>query len=273
MGSSPRSDSLPGTSLGFQDADAYDQLMGRWSRRLAPLLIQFGGLFDGDSVIDVGCGTGSLTFALPEYANVSSVKGIDLTNAYVEAARARNQNPKITFDLGDATALPYADASFDRAFCMLVLHFIPDAAKAVAEMRRVVKRGGTITGAVWDNYSGQPFTRILWDIAGVLDPKIERPYFRPLNGPDEMATVWRELGLRDVEQSSLLIRMDFASFDDYWTPFASGEGPHGQYVVRLSEIARETLKEHVRRAYVANRPDGPRSMVAVAWACRGTVPE
>ena len=85
--------------------------------------------------------------------------------------------------------------------------------------------------------------------------------------------MWRDLGLKNVEQTSLLIRMDFTSFDDYWTPFASGEGPHGQYVVKLPDPSRDELKEHVRRAYVANRPDGPRSMVAVAWACRGTVPD
>jgi hypothetical protein len=66
--------------------------------------------------------------------------------------------------------------------------------------------------------------------------------------------------------------MEFRSFEDYWTPFASGEGPHGQYVVKLSNEKRDILKEHVRRAYVANRQDGPRSMAAVAWACRGKVP-
>ncbi len=82
----------------------------------------------------------------------------------------------------------------------------------------------------------------------------------------------RDLGLTDVEQTSLLIRMEYTDFDDYRAPFASGEGPHGQYVVNLPETARETLKQHVRRAYIANRPDGPRSMVAVAWACRGSVP-
>jgi SAM-dependent methyltransferase len=259
-------------SSGFQDAEAYEQLMGRWSRRLAPLLIEFGGLNDGDRVLDVGCGTGSLTFALPEFANVAAVTGIDAVAAYVAAARARSSDPRITFDVGDARALPYADASFERAYSSLVLHFIPDAVKAVSEMRRVVKPGGSVAAAVWDSYGGQPFTRILWDIAGVLDPTVVRPYFRSLNGPGELAAVWRDIGLSDVAESSLTIRMEFECFDDYWAPFMTGEGPHGQYVTRLPEAAREELKQHIRRAYVANRPDGPRSMVSVAWACRGTVP-
>jgi SAM-dependent methyltransferase len=256
----------------FQDADAYDQLMGRWSRLLAPLLIRFGGLADGERVLDVGCGTGSLTFALPIFANIAGVRGIDSTDVFVAAARERNTDPRITFDVGDARSLPYADASFDRAYSSLVLHFIPDSARAVSEMRRVVRPGGTITAAVWDNYGGQPFTRMLWDIAGVLDPSLERPYFRPLNSPGEMTHAWRESGLEQVEETSLMIRMDFSSFDDYWAPFAAGEGPHGKYVSELPEAARETLKHHVRRAFVANRPEGARSLPCVALACRGIVP-
>ncbi len=262
---------MPGTS-GFQNAERYEQLMGRWSRRLAPSLIGFGGLADGDRVLDMGCGTGSLIFALRDFANVQSATGIDVTEAYVAAARTRNSDPRFAFDVGDARALPYADASFDRAFSLLVLQFIPEARKAVEEMRRVVRPGGTIAAAVWDGYGGQPFARIIWDVAGVLDSALERPLFRPLNGPGEMEKLWLDLGLRDVEQTSLLTRMEFQSFEDYWAPFASGEGPHGQYVIKLPSEKRDTLREHVRRAYVANRPDGPRSMAAVAWACRGTVP-
>src|SRR5271169_5167421 len=123
----------------FQNAEAYEQVMGRWSRRLAPLLIRFGGLSDGDRVLDVGCGTGSLTFALPEIANIGAVTGIDLTEPFVEFARARNTDTRIGFQSADARVLPFEDNSFDRAFSMLVPQFIPDASRAVAEMRRVVR--------------------------------------------------------------------------------------------------------------------------------------
>lgn len=254
------------------DAAAYERIMGRWSRRLAPLLIAFGGLAGGERVLDVGCGTGSLTVALAERADVRAVVGIDLTPAFVEFARARSTDPRLAFELGDARDLPFADDGFDRAFSSLVLHFIPDAATAVAEMRRVVRPGGAVTAAVWDNYGGQPHIRMLWDVAGVLDPTLERPLFRPMTGPGEMAGLFRELGLRNVEETSLMIRAEFSSFEDYWSPFALGEGPHGQYVTRLAEDCRAVLRDHLRRAYLANRPDGPRSFASVAWACRGMVP-
>ena len=135
------------SSSNFQDANAYERFMGRWSRLLAPQLISFGGPHDGDRVLDVGCGTGSLMFELPALANVLQVTGIDMTESYVAAARARNTDPRITIDLGDARTLPYATGSFDRAYSSLVLHFIPDAAQAVAELRRVVRLGGSVTAA------------------------------------------------------------------------------------------------------------------------------
>jgi hypothetical protein len=129
-----------------------------------------------------------------------------------------------------------------------------------------------VTAAVWDAYGGMLHSRLLWDIAAVLDPSIERPLIRPLSKRNEMATLWAELGFLDVEQTSLLIRMEFSCFDDYWLPFTKGEGPPGQFVAGLSDAARSTLIEHLRRAYFSSLPDGPRSFACVAWACRGTVP-
>jgi ubiquinone/menaquinone biosynthesis C-methylase UbiE len=147
-------------------------------------------------------GTGSLAFTLPGMADVAEVAGIDLTEPYLEFALARNSDPRINFRRADARALPFEDNSFDRAFSMLVLQFIPDAARAVAEMRRVVRSGGTVAAAVWDVYGGTPHTRILWDIAAVLDPSIERPLIRPLSKPNEMSALWSELGFLDVEQTA-----------------------------------------------------------------------
>lgn len=257
----------------FRNAEGYERLMGRWSRRLAPLLIGFAGLSEGDRVLDVGCGTGSLTFTLPQRAEIGAATGIDISEGYVEYARSRNTDRRIGFEHADACALPFADRSFDCAFSLLVLQFVPDPARAVAEMRRVVRPGGSVAAAVWDDFGGLPHVRMLFDIAFVLDRSVRRPYFRPLSAPDEMAALWRASGLTGVEQTSLLIRMEFTSFDDYWAPFTTGEGPPGQLLAGLAEPARATLQDHVRHAYLAGQPDGPRSFAAVAWACRGTVPK
>jgi hypothetical protein len=120
-----------------------------------------------------------------------------------------------------------------------------------------------------------PHMRLIADIAAVLDPSVDRKRLsQPLTAlnPNEMAELWRGLGFRQVEQTSLLIQMEYSCFDDYWTPFTRGEGPLGQLVESLSDNIRSALTGHLRNAYLSGRPDGPRSIPCVAWACRGTVP-
>ncbi len=262
------------TTFSAHNADGYEQLMGRWSRRLAPALIAFAGLADGDHVLDVGCGTGSLASALAARSEPARIVGIDLAEPYVELARARlGGDSRLRIDQGDACALPYRDDEFDRAMALLSLQFVPQPELALAELRRVVRPGGVVAAAVWDGFGGVPHLRMLWDTAAALDPadKGARRLFRPLYGAGELAELWRAQGLRAVEDTSLVIRLDFVDFEDYWRPFLSGDGPPGQYVMGLSEPARDRLEAHLRRAYESNRPDGPRSFVAVAWACRGIV--
>jgi ubiquinone/menaquinone biosynthesis C-methylase UbiE len=103
------------------DGNEYEIQMGRWSRRLAEPFLDFTGTADDEEVLDVGCGTGNLAFAIAQRANVKLIKGIDFSSAYVENARSHNHSPQITFEVGDATALPYDDSSFDRVLSMLVL--------------------------------------------------------------------------------------------------------------------------------------------------------
>src|SRR5580692_4053407 len=126
------------------DAAQYEQMMGRWSRELAPLFLDFAGVRDGESIIDVGCGTGSLIFTLLDAARDLRLTGVDYAPVFLEAARAKPKAASVRFEQADATALPFEDASFDRALSLLVLHFVPESRRALAEMRRVVKPGGTV---------------------------------------------------------------------------------------------------------------------------------
>ena len=120
-------------------AQGYDSYMGRWSRRLAPLFLDFAGVAPGERVADIGCGTGNLSFALTARANIASIEAIDYEKQFVEAMRERNTDPRIRVQQGDACALPFAEVQFDRALSMLVLHFVSDAHRAVAEMHRLAR--------------------------------------------------------------------------------------------------------------------------------------
>jgi SAM-dependent methyltransferase len=252
--------------------EGYERLMGRWSARLAPKLLQFAPVQDGESVLDVGCGTGSLTLAIAETCKPSRLVGIDISEPYVEFARHRSSDAPIQFDVGDACSLPYTDGEFDRALSQLVLQFIPEPKKAVAEMCRVVRSGGTVAACVWDNFGGTPHMRVLFDTAGAMSLDPDRSLFRPLTAPGEMEQVWTEVGLGDVVAGTVAMRFDFADFEDYWQPFTSGEGPAGQLVMGLPETDRERLKAQVRTVFLSGRADGPRSFAAEAWACKGMVP-
>jgi ubiquinone/menaquinone biosynthesis C-methylase UbiE len=260
-----------------RDASNYERLMGRWSRRLAPLFIEHAGIADGDEVIEVGCGTGSLTFTLPQKAMLARLTAIDHSDIYLAAAMAKNRDSRIRFEQGDSCALPFPDARFDRALSMLVLpSVVPQPELMVAEMRRVTRPGGVVAAAFWDSPGGSPSQRMLWDTAAALDEAAaqarDRTMGRPIYAPGALPRMWAEAGLVDIDQRSLMIRMDFADFDDYWQPFASGEGALGAYVATLDVNALGRLERQLRSAYLTGRPDGERSFVAVALSCRGVVP-
>ncbi len=245
--------------------------MGRWSRRLAGPFIDFVGLAEGETVLDVGCGTGSLTLAVAERAKVARVTGIDLSEAYI--ARARGDDERIAFQTGDACALPYADDAFDRVISMLVLNFVPDTRAAAAEMVRVTRPGGVVAAAVWDLRGGFTTAQMFWNTAAASDPaadEIRARYFAgPYTRPGGLAAAWTELGLCDVVQDHATIRMDYVSFEDFWRPFLGRTGPAGGYIAGLSETQRSRFASRLRAAYEAGDPDGPRSFAATAWVCRG----
>jgi SAM-dependent methyltransferase len=261
-----------------RDAGNYERLMGRWSRRLAPLFIEHAGIADGENVIEIGCGTGSLTFALPQKARLARLTAIDHSAIYLAAAKAKNKDPRISLEQGDGCELRFPDASFDRALSMLVLpSVLPHPELMVAEMRRVTRPGGVVAAAFWDSPGGNPSQRMLWDTAATLDDAAaearDRTMGRPIYAPGALPQMWAEVGLVDIDRRSLMIRMDFVDFADYWQPYVSGEGALGAYVAALDAARRDRLEHHLRSAYLAGRPDGERSFVAVALSCRGVVPD
>ena len=266
---------MPST-FNARDAEAYERVMGRWSRRLAGPFLDFAGV-DSGSVLDVGCGTGSLTFLLARRASaVKRIAAVDIAPSYVDFARAHNTDPRVAFECADAGRLPFADGQFDHCLSLLALHLMSDPARAMAEMVRVTRRGGTIAGAVWDVRGGLPHARLFLDSAAMFEPAgaavRDRYMTVPLTQAGELEALWRSYGLAEVEQTTVSVRFDFVSFADYWEPFRTGEGTMGGYVATLAEEAAGRLGTHVQAAYEAGAPDGRRSFVASAWLCRGSIP-
>jgi SAM-dependent methyltransferase len=257
----------------FAESAAYERFMGRWSRQVAPLLVRFAGIRDGQAVLDVGSGTGALALAVAQAAPSSPVTGVDPSASYVSYAQERAPTARVRFVVGDAQALQMPDASVDRVLSLFVMNFIPDRAKALREMIRVTRPDGVIAAAVWDYGDGMQMLRVFWDEAVALDPAVAPRDERnmPLCKPGELAALWREHGLAQVEEQPLTIRMSFSSFDDYWEPFLGGQAPAGSYVASLSATRRDALRSRIRQRLVGNGADRPIALEARAWAVKGVV--
>jgi SAM-dependent methyltransferase len=258
----------------FSGGDAYERFMGRWSRELAPRLVAFAGVRDGDAVLDVGSGTGALVAAVAATNPSSRIVGIDPAASYVAFARARHGGGRITFEIGDAQRLGFADRRFDRTLSLLVLNFIPDRVKALSEMVRVTRRGGTVASVVWDYGEGMEMLRLFWDEVVALKPSGDRrdEKHMPLSGRGELGAIWRAQGLDDVVEQPLTTQTRFSSFDDYWQPFLEGQGPAGDYVATLTAPEREQLRLRLRRRLLGDAADRTIVLTARAWAVRGVVP-
>jgi SAM-dependent methyltransferase len=205
--------------------------------------------------LDVGCGTGSLTFTIANTTGASKIVGIDPSVGYLEYARANNPHPHVTFEMGDAQELPYDNGSFDCCVSSLMIQFVLDAHRAVREMRRVTKAGGTVATCMWDNAGGMELSQRFWDAAVAVDSQAKRPEKNAYGSPNKLSDLWITNGLTDVETKALVIPIKFRSFDDFWRIHSNTQGPPKPYISGLSRERAQALKERLRADILGNRPD------------------
>jgi SAM-dependent methyltransferase len=259
----------------FGNAEAYERFMGRWSRLLAPTLVDFANIVNSGDVLDIGSGTGALAFSIAETKRDCKILGIEPSSEYVDFAESQNRfGERVSFESGNAQRLRFGDATFQACLSLLVFNFISDYKQALQEIARVTKPGGTVSAAVWDYGNGMQMLRIFWDAVATVDPSAERLDERhmPLCRSGELGELWRHTGFQHVEERGLTITTQFSSFADYWDPFLLGQGPAGAYAKHLDDRRRGILQAEIRRRLSVQREDVPFSMTATAWAVRGIVP-
>jgi SAM-dependent methyltransferase len=258
----------------FAAGAGYEHFMGRWSRLLAPPFMAFAGVKNGDRVLDVGTGTGSLAAAVESSMPASEIVGVDPSEGFIAYAQKHAASDRTHFEVGDAQALKFKDAAFDNTLALLVMNFIPDPGKAIAEMRRVTRPQGVVSACVWDYDAGMQMLRVFWDEAVALEPAIEPKDERhmKLSHQGELVDLWRKAGLINVREQPLVINQAYSSFNDYWEPFTKGAGPGGAFVVSLSQDRRQQLEARIRKRLLGERQDGPFTLTARAWCVRGEVP-
>ncbi|MCB6178986.1 class I SAM-dependent methyltransferase [Rhodobacter sp. Har01] len=247
--------------------------MGRWSRQTAPLFLDWLAPLAGLDWVEVGCGTGALSAQILARGSPASLTAIDPSAGFVAKAQAALADPRARFAVGDAQALDLADASADIVVSALALNFIPDRAKALSEMCRVARPGGTIACYVWDYPGGGvEFMRAFWTAAVTLDPAAsdltEDKRF-PFCTPDALTHLLHEAGLSRLACQTLTAPTRFVDFDDFWRPFALGAGPAPGYCASLAPDHRQRLQDRLS-ADLPRQADGSIVLHTRAWALRGT---
>jgi SAM-dependent methyltransferase len=253
----------------FDDGAAYEDFMGKWSRLAGDVFLDWLAPPAGLRWVDVGCGNGAFTELLVERCAPADVQGIDPSEGQIAFARARPATRAATYRVGDAMALPYGDAAFDAAVMALVIFFVPDPAKGVAEMTRVVRPGGSVSAYAWDTLGGGfPFAVIQEEMAALGIPRILPPSVEA-SRRDALQALWASAGLVDIDLREIRVQRSFDDFEAFWA--IAQTGPRiAPSMVSLQGGAREALKERVR-ARMDGQPGKRLICHARANAIRGTV--
>lgn len=244
-------------------AEAYDRFMGRYSSLLSPQLADLAGVVDGQRVLDVGCGPGSLTAELAARLGAEAVTAVDPAEPFVAAVRERH--PGVTVELASAEELPFPDDAFDAALAQLVVHFMADPVAGLREMARVTRPDGVIAACVWDHSGRQSPLGVFWTAARELDSEADDESGLAGAREGHLVELFRAAGLREIEDAVLSLSAEHPTFEDWWDPFELGVGPAGVYLGRLGTVERAELRERCR----ALLPAPPFVLTARAWAARG----
>lgn len=251
--------------------DKYEPYVGRWSRLVAQDFLDWLDVPAGREWLDVGCGTGALAQAILDRASPSSVVGVDPSAGYIDHAVATTSDDRVSFDVADAQALPFDGSSFDAVVSGLMLNFVPDRGRALAEMSRITRRGAVVAAYVWDYPGEMQLMRYLWDTAVQLDPAalpLHEGVRFDFCRPDPLRQLFVDAGLVDVAVRDIVVPTVFRDFDDYWSPFLGGQAPAPSYVLSLADEDREALRNAVCDRLPIG-PDGTIALTARAWAVRG----
>jgi len=257
----------------WASGDAYEPYVGRWSRLVANQFLQWLAIPPGLDWLDVGCGTGALTETILREADPARVVGVDPSAAFVAHAAAHVTDPRATFRIGDAQALPVSADEMNVSVAGLVINFVPDQRKAVAEMARATKPGGIIAAYVWDYAGEMQMMRRFWDAAVALSPaakELDEGIRFPVCRPEALQDLFRKAGLEQISSRAIDAPTIFKDFEDYWTPFLGGQAPAPAYCMSLSEHDRAALRERIRGS-LPIRDDGSIHLIARAWAIKGSV--
>jgi SAM-dependent methyltransferase len=255
----------------FTDGEAYQRMMGRWSCGAGDVFLDWLALPPGLRWLDVGCGTGAFTQLLLDKCQPRELRALDPSADQIAYARTTPAAKTVSFQIGDAQSLPFADREFDAAAMALVISFIPEPVKALAEMRRVVKPRGTIGTYVWDFLGGgspqQPLREAVEAMGFTVlpTPGHENSRLERLDG------IFRAASLDTVETRMIEIDVSYPDFDTYWSSQTALANTVVQYLREMTEADVAKVKARLR-SHLPTDGAGRITYKAKASAAKGRVP-
>jgi len=253
----------------FTDGAAYERYMGLWSRMVGDVFLNWLKPKSGLRWLDVGCGNGAFTERIADFCAPASLHGIDPSEPQLEFARSRTALRSAIFQKADAMALPYPDNSFDAAVMPLVIFFVPDPAKGVAEMARVVVPGGIVSAYAWDMPGGGfPYAMLMEELKALGHEALKTP-FPEASRLETLLDLWTRAGLESIATRTFHVERTFSGFEDYWTTILGGPSV-GPKLAALSAGETAALRERLRIRLAAPASD-PITVSARCNAVHGKV--
>lgn len=255
----------------FDASDDYERFMGRWSRAIGEQFLSWMAPPADSKWLDIGCGTGAFSELIMRRCTPKSVVGVDPSSTQIEYAQ--KLLPDATFQVGDSMDLPFREHEFDIVASALVIHFIPDRAKAFAEMRRVLRRGGLMAGYTWKRTAAAdfaPYVPMLRGVESVGGEALRSPLV-PEGSTDGMHAALAASGYEDISVTEIEVEQAFRNFDEYWEVQTLPFSPPGKSVARLDTAQRDRLRHHLRET-LPIASDGSITYSATALAGKARKP-
>ncbi len=262
-----RYDHMTSQQIRFDDGLGYEQYMGKWSRLVAVAFLEWLAPAAGRHWLDVGCGNGAFTESVFEHCAPGLVDGIDPSAEQLAFARDRLAGRAAAFHQADAMALPFANDAVDVAVMPLVIFFVPEPARGVAELARVTRPGGIAAAYAWDMEGGGFPYQTVQDEIRALGLSVPVPPSREASRLDVMRELWLGAGLEDVDTCAITVQRTFDGFDDYWSTILKGPSVGGQ-LRAFSPHDLSVLQDRMR-AHLPVAADGRITCQARAHAVKG----
>ena len=230
----------------FADGAAYERLMGRWSQKIGQHFLDWLAATPGKDWLDVGCGNGAFTEIIQAHSAPARLAGLDASESQIAYARQREGCNAAAFQVGDAQNLAFPDASFDVSVMALVIAFLPEPARAVAELARVTRPGGTCACYMWDLPSGVPTFPLYRELAA-LGHVAPMPPSAKISSCAALQQLWQDAGLEAVEVQTFTTPVVFHDFEDFWASNSGSVGPQAAMLNALSDADRSNLRAALRQ--------------------------